>query len=119
MADGPRFSAFYVQEIIANCDMVSERMAENLMTHESYAGSPLFQDMLTMPMIRICEAVKLFRVELEELHPSYDWKSVAAMRDKMAHPYGGFDYEFVWDAAAEDVPELRGICAGLLERLRS
>ena len=117
MADGLRFSGFYVQEVLDNCDMIAQRMADNAMTRESYSRSTLYQDMLTMPMIRICEAVKLFRADFEALHPGYDWKSVAAMRDKMAHPYGGFDYDFVWDAAVGDVPELRAICAELVEEL--
>ena len=114
MAENPRFSLFYVQEIVENCDMLAERISSHDMTRESYSQSTLYQDMLTMPMIRICEAVKLFRTDFERLCPTYDWKSVGAMRDKMAHPYGGFDYEFVWDAATEDAPELRAICASLL-----
>ena len=36
------------------------------------------------------------------------------MRDKMAHPYGGFDYDFVWDAANIDLPDLKKICESLL-----
>lgn len=109
------FSAFYIEEVIRNCDMISDRIAENDMTVESYGRSPLYQDMLTMPMIRICEIIKLYRAEFEKLYSDYDWKSVGAMRDKMAHPYGGFDYSFVWDAAQCDLPHLKEICASLLE----
>lgn len=36
------------------------------------------------------------------------------MCDKMAHPYGGFDYGFVWDAVESDVGELRKICQSIL-----
>ena len=94
--------------------MIKDRISEFSMSHDAYAGSALYQDMLTMPMLRICEIAKLYRPELESLYPSYDWKSVGAMRDKMAHPYGGFDYEFVWDAAQSDVDELKAICESLL-----
>ena len=94
--------------------MLAERIEEYGMTRDSYAQSTLFQDMLTMPMLRICEIAKLYRADLEALYPDYDWKSVGAMRDKMAHPYGGFDYEFVWDAAESDVGELRKICQAIL-----
>ena len=94
--------------------MIRERIDENGMTHEAYASSVLYQDMLTMPMIRICEIVKLYREDLELLYPDYDWKSVGAMRDKMAHPYGGFDYEFVWDAAQCDLDELTSICSSII-----
>ena len=96
--------------------MIEDRISDYSMTHDTYASSKLFQDMLTMPMLRICEIAKLYRQDLEELHPGYDWKSVGAMRDKMAHPYGGFDYEFVWDAAQSDVGELRELCESVLQR---
>lgn len=109
------FSLFYVEEVLRNCRMIAERIGENGMTRESYARSVLYQDMLTMPMIRICEIVKLYREDLEALCPDYDWKSVGAMRDKMAHPYSGFDYAFVWDAARVDLPELTRLCEEMLK----
>lgn len=112
---GDGFSLFYVEEVLRNCRMIASRIADNGMTRDSYAMSTLYQDMLTMPMIRICEAIKLYRADFEKLYPGYDWKSVGAMRDKMAHPYGGFDYEFVWDAAQGDLPELVDICEKLLK----
>ena len=85
------------------------------MDHDSYSRSVLFQDMLTMPLIRICEIAKLYRANLEELYADYDWKSVGAMRDKMAHPYGGFDFEFVWEVAQVDLPELKTVCESIIE----
>ena len=109
------FSLFFVQEIVSNCEMIRQRIGEHAMTHDSYARSVEFQNLLTMPMIRICEIAKIYRSDLEELCPDYDWKSVGAMRDKMAHPYGGFDFEFVWDAAQVDLPELESICKAVLE----
>ena len=114
MRAGEAFSLFFVQEILDNCEMIRERIGDNEMTHESYASSILYQDMLTMPMIRICEIVKLYHEDFESLCPDYDWKSVGAMRDKMAHPYGGFDYEFVWDAAQCDLDDLVEACSSIL-----
>ena len=34
----------------------------------------------------------------------------AKMRSKIAHPYGGFDFDFVWDAIEVDLPGLVKIC---------
>lgn len=113
---GDSFSMFFVQEVAENCQMIFDRIAQNNMDRDAFAKSTLYQDMLTMPMIRLCEAVKLYREDFEKLYPGYDWKSVGAMRDKMAHPYGGFDYSFVWDASQEDLPELKRICERILEQ---
>jgi uncharacterized protein with HEPN domain len=115
MKPAEQFSMFFVQEILDNCVMIQTRISQYSMTKESYAKSTLYQDILTMPMIRICEIIKLYRPNFEQLHPNYNWKAVGAMRDKMAHPYGGFDYEFVWDAAVENIPELQKIAQQLID----
>ena len=66
------FSLFFVQEMLRNCNMIEERIDANKMNRDSYAKSPLFQDMLTMPMIRICEIAKLYKSDLAEIYPNYD-----------------------------------------------
>ena len=68
-----------------------------------------------MPTSRTCGIVEFYRSILEGLCPGYGWKSVGAMRDKMAHPYSGFDHAFVWDAAQVDLPELTRLCEKMLE----
>ena len=109
------FSIFFVEEIKRNCQMIEERIQEHAMTHESYAVSPEFQDLLAMPMLRICELVKKYRSDLEDAYPDYAWKDVAGMRDKIAHPYGGFDFEFIWDASQEDLDALLAACDAIIE----
>ena len=44
------------------------------------------------------------------MEPGYPWDEVAKMRSKIAHPYGGFDFFFVWGAIQEDLQDLVAIC---------
>lgn len=37
------------------------------------------------------------------------------MRSKIAHPYGGFDFDLVWDAIEVDLPGLVAICRSATE----
>ena len=95
--------------------MISERISEFGITRDSYASSTLYQDMLAMPMLRICELVSEYKDEFKGIDPAYPWDDVAKMRSKMAHPYGGFDFEFVWYAIQDDLSDLVEICEGYLE----
>lgn len=51
MKPNEAFSLFFAQEIANNCDMLADRVEAYGMTHDSYAQSMLFRDMLTMPKI--------------------------------------------------------------------
>jgi uncharacterized protein with HEPN domain len=105
---------FFVQEMLANCKLISKRITEYHMTIDAYKASPEMQDLLTMPMLRICELAARFEPEFARMSEDYDWSAMAKMRNQIAHPYGGFDFDFVWDAAIEDIPELTKICENIL-----
>ncbi|WP_419058427.1 DUF86 domain-containing protein [Enorma massiliensis] len=90
--------------------MIWKRIDEHHIDEGSYARSTEYQDLLTMPMLRICELVSEYRSVFEEIDESYPWADVAKMRSKIAHPYGGFDFGFVWDAVTVDLPELVDVC---------
>lgn len=101
---------FIIQEVIRNAEMIWSRIDTFDIDQERYARSTDFQDLLTMPMLRICELVSEYRSVFEEIDESYPWADVARMRSKIAHPYGGFDFDFVWEAIQTDLPELVDIC---------
>lgn len=84
--------------------MIWKRIDEHHIDEGSYARSTEYQDLLTMPMLRICELVSEYRSVFEEIDESYPWADVAKMRSKIAHPYDGFDFGFVWDAVTVDPP---------------
>lgn len=53
--------AFIIQEVIRNAEMIGKRISDNDITEEAYARSTEFQDLLTMPMLRICELVSEYQ----------------------------------------------------------
>lgn len=106
---------YIIQEIIRNAEMIWRRIDERSIDKDLYARSTECQNLLTMPMLRICELVSEYRGVFEEIDPTYPWADVAKMRSKIAHPYGGFDFDFVWDAIEVDLPGLVAICSSATE----
>ncbi|MBD3240241.1 MAG: DUF86 domain-containing protein, partial [Chitinivibrionales bacterium] len=47
------------------------------------------------------------------------WRTMAAMRDKMIHAYFGIDYETVWKAVKENIPQVRPLVGTVLQDLRT
>ena len=108
-------NAFMVQEIVDNAKMIDMRIQEFGIDHDKFASSTLYQDMLTMPMLRICEIVAKYKDDFKVFCPDYPWDEVAKMRSKIAHPYGGFNFFFVWGAIQEDLSDIVAICERYLE----
>jgi uncharacterized protein with HEPN domain len=52
------------------------------------------------------EAVKRLPTELCEAYPAVPWRLVAGMRDRLSHGYDEIDYEILWNAVHEDLPNL-------------
>ena len=52
------------------------------------------------------EAVKRLPTELCEAYPAVPWRLVAGMRDRLSHGHDEIDYEILWNAVHEDLPNL-------------
>lgn len=55
----------------------------------------------------IGEAIKQLPMRFRNMHPHIPWKEIAGMRDKLIHGYFGVNLDMVWDAAKNDLPELK------------
>ena len=53
------------------------------------------------------EATKRLPMSLREQYPDIPWKRMAGMRDRIIHGYDAIDYEVVWDAVKQEIPETK------------
>ena len=58
-------------------------------------------------MTVIGEAISRLSVELRERHPEVPWRQMIAVRHRIVHAYFDLDWQILWDAATDDIPELR------------
>lgn len=103
-------SAFMIQRIISNARMIEERIEEFEIDEAKFSKSTVYQDMLTMPMLRIGEIVAKYKEAFKAMEPGYPWDEIVKKRCKIAHPYGGSTFFFVWEAIQEDLPDIVNIC---------
>ena len=65
----------------------------------------------------IGEAVRHIPVEIRSVYPAVPWQDMADMRNKGAHEYFGVDTQVIWATVTEDVPQLKKLIRGLIDKL--
>lgn len=52
------------------------------------------------------EAASRVGAETREAHPSFPWREIVGMRNRLAHAYFEIDLRLVWDTVRNDLPPL-------------
>lgn len=63
----------------------------------------------------IGEAINRLSPELRERHPEVPWQQIVAVRHRIVHAYFDLDWQILWNAATDDVPQLRRQIHQILE----
>jgi uncharacterized protein with HEPN domain len=64
----------------------------------------------------IGEAVKKLPESWKSLEPEIPWRSIAGLRDMLAHGYFKVDDAVIWDSATSHLPKLVSACQRILDR---
>lgn len=86
-------------------------------TFEEFAQNELLKRGCARSFEIIGEAVKNLSAELKDAYRDIDWKRIAGMRDKIIHYYFGVNYDILWQAIREKLPDLKGKIELVLKRV--
>jgi len=79
----------------------------------------MVRDAVSARLIQIGQAVKDARAEgldLPALQPQIAWRSIAGMRDRLAHKYALLDKALVWAVIERELPRLKEAVRAILAR---
>jgi uncharacterized protein with HEPN domain len=63
-------------------------------------------DAIALQLGNIGEAANQISPEFQRSHPEIPWPKIVGMRNRIFHRYVEIDWDIVWVAATEEVPEL-------------
>ncbi len=100
-----RKPALYIQDIWESI-LAIEEYAGAFTEDEFYANRQV-QDAVIRRLEIIGEAVKNIEEGIRNRYPDIPWKSIAGMRDVVAHEYFGVKLIRIWEVVKKDLPELK------------
>ena len=80
-------------------------------------SSPTLKRACVRSLEIIGEATQQLLPALSAKYRNTEWTTVASMGDKLTHHYFGVDYEVIWDAMVNDVPETSKVVEQMLADL--
>lgn len=95
----------YLRHILDEADFLMKNAKD--FEREEFLNDEILKRAAVRSITIIGEAAKKLPVEFREKYAQIEWKAVAGMRDKLIHDYFGIDYEIVWDAIVNKIPDLK------------
>ena len=95
----------YLKDILAAIDSIEEFVAG--MDLQAFQADDKTTSAVMRKLEVISEATKQIPDEIRQSHPRVPWKEMAGMRDKLIHFYFGVDYQLIWRAIKERLPQIK------------
>jgi uncharacterized protein with HEPN domain len=100
-----RHESSFLKDILSACRKIEAIVAAT--SEHSFLKDEVLSAAVLHHLTVIGEAIARLSVELRERHPEVPWRQIIAVRHRIVHAYFDLDWQILWDAATDDIPELR------------
>jgi uncharacterized protein with HEPN domain len=109
----------YFEHLLQACDRILQYTSQ--MTHDRFMADSMVQDAVLRNIEILGEATRNLMgclPDLQSTYPQIPWIDIYGMRNRIAHGYFFINFELVWTAVVENIPELRQQIATVIREMQ-
>ena len=100
-----RHEASFLKDILSACQKIEVIVAAA--SEASFLNNEVMPAAVLHHLTVVGEAVSRLSGELKDRHPEVPWRQIIAVRHRIVHAYFDLDWQILWDATIDDIPQLR------------
>jgi uncharacterized protein with HEPN domain len=108
-----------LKKIIEYCDEINATKLVMGNTREALEGSFIFKNTAAMSVLQIGELASHLTTEFRNSHKDIPWRDIIKMRNIVAHHYGEFRTDYLWDTITCDIDDLKAYCEICIVELKT
>jgi uncharacterized protein with HEPN domain len=103
-----------IEKIIRYCDEIDESMEHFGRSFDALRKHSTYRNAVAMCILQVGELTTHLSPGFRSHHPRMPWQDIKGMRNIVAHHYGEFDLEILWDTLQTDIPLLHQYCVEII-----
>jgi uncharacterized protein with HEPN domain len=100
-----RYPKDYLQHILDEVEYLL--ISSQNLNKEDFLNDETLKRAFTRSLEIIGEASKNLAQTFKDNYTEIPWRRMAGIRDKLIHEYFGVDYDIVWNAVVNEIPDLK------------
>lgn len=100
-----RDSWLYLQDIVEAMNSIETFVGD--MNFDAFRADDKTASAVLLKLAIIGEAAKQIPADLQAQYPEVPWREMAGMRDRVVHAYFGVDYNLIWLAIKNRIPQVK------------
>jgi uncharacterized protein with HEPN domain len=105
-----------LKKIVQYCDEINGTIDFFGASRDTLIENNIFHNALALCILQIGELTTVLTEEFKQAHADIPWGDIKKMRNVVAHRYGEFDIDVLWETVTEDIAPLRDYCSTCLEQ---
>ncbi|MGI6765603.1 MAG: DUF86 domain-containing protein [Lentihominibacter sp.] len=99
-----------LKHIHSYCKEIERTLAEINHSREKFDKSSTHRNALALCVLQIGELVGILDDGFKGKHSQIPWRDIKQMRNIVAHRYGSFDFDILWEVVTDDILKLKDFC---------